>query len=323
MFQISKITISRIFNVTYATIIFLLSKVTASVKPQNQPITLTLEIASICNLKCPECPSGKGLVSRTEKFMSPNLAQSIIERHSKTTLVGILYFQGEPMLNPNWHKIAKFASQHKIYTLMSTNGTMLNKENCHKLIESKVDKLIVSVDGITQESNQKYRVGSNLESIILGIRQLAAMKKEKQTNHPKIVVQTLLTRETENQCKKIKQFARTWGANRVEFKTIQLYNHSWENIQKWLPTKPKFRRYNIKNNRIVLPNRNNKSCWRLLSNAVYTSDGNLVPCCYDKTGKHSFGEFDQNPWFSDSRKEFITNMNHRKYADICKNCTEI
>lgn len=255
--------------------------------------------------------------------MTPQLAQSIIERHASTTLVSILYFQGEPMLNPNWGEIASLASKHKIFTLMSSNGTMLTKENCVQLITAKVDKLIVSVDGLTQENYEKYRVGGNLEQIISGIQRLAETKKELRSKLPKIVVQTLLSKDTVHQQPQIMKSAKQWGANSVEFKTMQLYNQSWENIQHWLPEEKKYRRYSIANKALVLKQRKSRTCWRMLTNAVYTSDGALIPCCFDKTAHHNFGTLDSNPWQSKERNLFISKMSCKVHADICKNCTEI
>ena len=81
----------------------------------------------------------------------------------KELLYLIFYFQGEPYLNPDFLKMVKYASDKNIYTATSTNAHYLNDEAAKKTVESGLDRLIISIDGTTQEVYQQYRVGGNLE----------------------------------------------------------------------------------------------------------------------------------------------------------------
>jgi len=64
----------------------------------------------------------------------------------------IFYFQGEPYINPKFLDMVKYAHDKGIYTITSTNGHFLNKANAKKTIESGLDRMIISVDGTTQET---------------------------------------------------------------------------------------------------------------------------------------------------------------------------
>ena len=77
----------------------------------------------------------------------------------------IFYFQGEPYLNPEFLDMVKFANTKKIYTATSTNAHYLNDANARKTIESGLDRLIISIDGTTQEVYEQYRVGGKLEKL--------------------------------------------------------------------------------------------------------------------------------------------------------------
>ncbi len=366
LFSIWKsISFRRLANLCFSFVHSLFLKAGIPVWFRNKPVTITLEISSVCNLKCPECPSGKGLVRRQNPFMSLDMAKEIIDNHADRALVAILYFQGEPLLNPQWFDIVNYASQKGLFTILSTNGQLLNYANCQKMVHSGLNRLVVSADGIDQAVYDKYRVGGKLDKIVYGLACLRALKQGKErkdhakghtersrsmtsdispcfnsaqhdmlNDHkcslcdvevnilrkqklPRVVFQTLLTKDTENQRKEIKQQARYWFADKVEFKTMQVYDQSEENLAKWLPSKKRFRRKNTaqrKRKKIV--------CWRALTNAVYTSDGHLVPCCFDKLAAFSFGHLAEFAWGSERRRNFVTHLARGKVSPaICQNCT--
>jgi MoaA/NifB/PqqE/SkfB family radical SAM enzyme len=91
--------------------------------------------------------------------------------------ISFFYFQGEPYLNPEFLEMVKYASQKNIYTATSTNAHYLTDENARKTVESGLDRLIISIDGTTQEVYQQYRIGGNLEKVIEGARNIVKWKK--------------------------------------------------------------------------------------------------------------------------------------------------
>ena len=112
---------------------------------------------------------------------------------------------------------------------------------------------------------------------------------------------------------------------RLVFKTAQLYN--FENGNPLLTTIDKYARYALGEDgkyhiKSKLPNK----CLRLWSGAVINSKGDLVPCCFDKDSKHSFGNISSqsfsttwhNKKASNFRKSILEN---RKQFDMCRNCT--
>jgi len=306
----------RIVNYTHSVVNYFLLKIKVLPKFKNRPITITLELSSICNLACPECPVGMGKVKRDNQFMDFEMAKTIIDTHYKSAMVAILYFQGEPFLNPRWFDIISYAHTKRLYTLISTNAQSLSYHDCERIIESGLDLLIISADGADQTTYEKYRVGGNFSKITEALINLRTLKESRRSKTPNIVYQTLLSKHTEFDTKKIKQNALKWGTDKVVFKTMQIYDQSEENLAKWQPkTKAYQRTTQFSNNdgRIV--------CWRALTNAVYTADGTLVPCCFDKLAEYPFGTIANNTWESDRRKTFLQNLSNRNiYPDICKNC---
>ena len=89
----------------------------------------------------------------------------------------IFYFQGEPFLNTKFLELVKYAATKKIYTATSTNAHYLNDAVAKKTVESGLDRLIISIDGTTQETYESYRIGGKLEKVIEGTKNIIKWKK--------------------------------------------------------------------------------------------------------------------------------------------------
>ena len=121
------------------------------------PFSISFEPTTSCNLRCPECPSGLRAFTRPTGMLEKNFFTETIEELHNEMLYLIFYFQGEPYLNPAFLDMVSFASSKKIYTATSTNAHYLNDENARRTIESGLDRLIISIDGTTQDVYEQYR----------------------------------------------------------------------------------------------------------------------------------------------------------------------
>src|SRR5688572_13182954 len=116
------------------------------------PISISFEPTTSCNLRCPECPSGLRSFSRDTGMLEESFFQKTVEELYKDLFYLTFYFQGEPYLNPKFLDMVKYASAKNIYTATSTNAHYLSDENAKRTIESGLDRLIISIDGATQET---------------------------------------------------------------------------------------------------------------------------------------------------------------------------
>ena len=115
-------------------------------------MAMSVEPTTACNLACPECPSGlKSFTRPTGKIEVEKFRQYIGQLSKHLTYLSF-YFQGEPYLNKGFLNMVAHASGLGIYTATSTNAHFLNDENAKKTIESGLDRLIISIDGVTQAS---------------------------------------------------------------------------------------------------------------------------------------------------------------------------
>jgi radical SAM protein with 4Fe4S-binding SPASM domain len=320
------LTIAKLFNYLLINISFYLSRLTRRSKHMGMPVSISVEPTTSCNLRCPECPSGLRQFSRPQGKIVHEDFRKVIDQLSGRLMYLILYFQGEPFLNPEIFEMIKYASHKKIYTATSTNGHFLDDENAKKVVESGLDRLIISVDGIDQETYENYRKGGDLDTVLKGIGNLTKWKKKLKSSRPFIILQFLVFKTNEHQIPEIKLLAKKLQVDRLELKTAQIYNY--EDDTKLIPDNPEYSRYiKTKDNKWKLKKPIRNRCFRMWSGTVITWDGRLVPCCFDKDASHQLGTLDEHTfkeiWRSNAYNDFRQQiLSDRSKIDICGNCTE-
>ncbi|MDA3865182.1 MAG: radical SAM/SPASM domain-containing protein [Salinivirgaceae bacterium] len=291
------------------------AQLSGKVYPQ-LPYALSLELSGVCNLKCPQCPVGLGLIKRAQPFMSKEDAYKIIDEFAPFGTVLNLYFQGESLLNPNFCAITNYAAKQKVFTILSTNAAFISKNTATNLVQSGIHRIIISVDGADQQSYEKYRSGGDLETVWRSISWLMQARKSQARLRPEIIVQTLVNKYNEHDLSVIKDKALTLGADRVVFKTMQLYSDR----EVWLPKTKKFQRYKRQNQAVKI-----NRCFRAFSSMVITSDLSYVPCCFDKFANHRLNTPNQTlrqVAKTDKRRAFLSQIyKHKTGHSICENCS--
>lgn len=323
---LKKLTAKKIGNALRVFSSYHYSRITKKNKHSGLPLTLNFEPTTSCNLRCPECPSGLRSFTRPTGMLEQKAFQKTIDELSDTLVYLTFYFQGEPYLNPSFLDMVEYASEKNIYTFTSTNAHYLTDEHAKRTVESGLDKLIISIDGTTQEVYEQYRVGGKLDKVLEGTQNVLRWKKELKSQTPYVVFQFLVVKPNEHQVEDAKKMAHELGVDEIKFKTAQLYD--FENGNELMPVNEKYSRYKKEaNGKYSLKNKLLNQCWRMWSGCVITWDGLVVPCCFDKDAQHRLGDVKQSAfksiWKSDSYEQFRSSiLRSRKEIDICRNCSE-
>jgi radical SAM protein with 4Fe4S-binding SPASM domain len=312
-----KITPARFSNGLRILNSFNKSKSTGNPIINGLPVAISVEPTTSCNLRCPQCPSGLRSFTRPTGMLDKQLFEKVIDELHETLLYLTFYFQGEPYLNPEFLNMVRYASDKNIYTSTSTNAHYLDNKNAKNTVFSGLNKLIISIDGTTQESFEKYRIGGKLDKVLEGINNLIKWKKELKSASPFIVIQFIVFRHNEHEINEIKKIAKQLGVH-LQIKTAQVYDDPGNN--EILPLNPKYQRYQ-NNNKLL------NECWKMWHSCVITWDGKIVPCCFDKDAKHQLGDINQTSfkevWQSDPYKNFRASLlRSRDEIEICTNCSE-
>jgi radical SAM protein with 4Fe4S-binding SPASM domain len=321
-----KLNPARMANAAGVLASYQYSRLTGKPSHWAMPISIAIEPTTSCNLRCPECPSGLRSFTRPTGMLQAELFKKTIDELANTLSYLTFYFQGEPYLHPQFLELVQYAASRKIYTATSTNAHYLTDEMARRTIESGLDRLIISIDGTTQEAYESYRIGGKLDKVIEGARNIVRWKKELKSITPFVVFQFLVVKPNEHQIDAVYKLAREIGIDHVALKTAQIYDY--KNGSELIPTMDKYSRYHKQaNGTYSLKNELLSHCWKMWQSCVITWDGKVVPCCFDKDAHYIMGDLQYQSfkeiWQSEKYNSFrATLLRSRSEIEMCKNCTE-
>jgi radical SAM protein with 4Fe4S-binding SPASM domain len=323
---ISTFRLTRFYNLILLRLSFFISKRIGISIHRGLPMGISIEPTTSCNLRCPECPSGLRTFSRPTGMLQNSDFSRFLHQFGKKLWSINFYFQGEPFLNKELLEMVGTAVSKGIYTATSTNAHYFNDELAIKTVESGLHRLIVSLDGTTQETYSQYRIGGNLEKVIDGTRRVIAAKKAARSRTPHVIFQFLVVKPNEHQTLDALELAKELGVDEVRFKTAQVYEY--ENGNPLIPDQEKYSRYRKgSDGKWKLKNKLDNECWRMWQGCVVTWDGSIVPCCFDKDAQHKLGSLKHQSinqiWNSSAYQNFrLAILKDRSAIDICRNCSE-
>ena len=321
-----RLSFRKVVNALLVKLSFYLSRLIRKNITWGMPYAFSVEPTTSCNLRCPECPSGLRSFTRPTGSIEKNNFDSIITQYKKYGIYLNLYFQGEPYLNKSFLELVRIASLNNIFTSTSTNAHYLTPEKAEETVKSGLSKLIISIDGTTQETYEQYRVGGSLDKVKEGTKNMVEARKKLGMTTPHLVFQFLVVKPNEHQIDEIKELAKEYEVDEVTLKTAQIYDY--ENGNPLIPKNEKFSRYiKKKDGTYQLKHELKDECWRMWHSNVVTWNGNVVPCCFDKDAKYVMGNVLKSPlkeiWKGNKYQNFRKQLwKNRETIDICQNCTE-
>lgn len=323
---LSKTTLARGVNGAKIATSYYRSRLLQSATVWGLPISISIEPTTSCNLRCPECPSGLRSFTRPTGMLDKSIFESSIDQLSNTLSYLTFYFQGEPYLNPQFLTMVNYASSKGIYTATSTNAHYLKDETARQTVESGLDRLIISIDGTSQDTYQAYRIGGDLTKVIEGTKNVIEWKRKLKSKTPHIIFQFLVVKPNEHQIPQVYKIANEIGVDEVKLKTAQIYDY--QNGSDLIPVQDKYSRYKKQaDGSYAIKNALDDHCWKMWHSCVITWDGKVVPCCFDKDAHFVLGDLNKNSfheiWFGEKYNQFRASLlRSRSEIEICKNCTE-
>lgn len=324
---LGKLSFSRVWNAFKVISSYYITRITRKPVQWGIPVSVSFEPTTHCNLRCPECPSGLRAFSRPTGLLDGNFFKKTIDEIHEKLLYLIFYFQGEPYLNPEFLDMVSYASEKKIYTATSTNAHYLTDDAAKKTVLSGLDRLIISIDGTTQEVYEQYRVGGNLEKVLEGTRNMVKWKRKLNSKKPFLIFQFLVVKPNEHQISEVKALAKEIGVDQVRLKTAQVYDYETD-PNRLIPENAAYSRYIRNPDGTYRPkNQLANHCWKLWHANVITWDGLVVPCCFDKDASYRMGDLKTNTfeeiWHNPAYRKFRAGLiSGRSQNEICANCSE-
>ncbi len=323
---LSKLTLRRLFNWVLNKASYMISLILRRSLMFSYPLSLSIEPTNFCNLRCPQCPSGLKTLSRSRGYMDSELYKKLIDEVSEETIYLMLYFQGEPFMHSELVRFIIYAHEKGMYVMTSTNAHFINADNAEAIVKSGLDKLIISMDGVTDDVYRIYRQGGDIEKVKNAVKSIAFEKERQRKKTPIVELQYLVLSHNEHQMAEAKYLKKALGADKLTFKTAQIYDVNANSTL--LPKQKAYSRYKLnKAGQYELKNRKQFGCYKMWQSAVITWKGDVVPCCYDKDALHDMGNIRERSlkdiWKSEKYKTFRnTVLSKRTDIEMCNMCDE-
>jgi radical SAM protein with 4Fe4S-binding SPASM domain len=296
------------------------------------PHILHVGVTTLCNLRCPGCPTGTKALGRKGEHLDFDLYRRVVDELRSTLMFMLFWDWGEPLMHPRLADMIAHAKQSQIKTVISTSGTIFNsQDHIDRLVAARPDVVIVCIDGATQETYSTYRVGGKLSDAMATLERLADAKQRQQSVYPLIEFRSLATKYTESQMPQLLAMAEDVGADVFSVKTLRPYDYRGRDIdQELAPLSENLARYVYEGD--GQRDRANRApayggpltCGKPLYAPTLNSDGQIAFCSYSKSDAEKFGDVSQrsfrrlwqSPQAAAKRHEFLA----KNGADPCRTC---
>lgn len=245
-----------------------------SLKKSTFPKILVVETSSYCNLKCILCPQGS--LKREKGIMDMEIFKKIVDEvsfESPSTSLWVA-LMGEPLMYSD--KLIKMIRYAKIKGVeevnLNTNGLLLNSTISQGLIEARLDKILISIDGFKPSTYESIRVGGNYDVLMRSIGYLLEMNNV-YGNPLEIIAQFIVMEENESEVEAFKKFWLEQGVT-VKIRPKLSWGHAIES----------------KNLSLTQNDRSYPCPWLIRTASIHWS-GKFGQCDADFEGNYSPGDF--------------------------------
>jgi len=257
------------------------------------PYRYTIDPTNTCNLRCPLCPTGLGILKRERGLIALGDFHRLIDQIAPWSYLLELYNWGESFLHPQIFDIISYAHERRMVVRLSSNLNRLNEEMALKTVRAGLDAIYVSVDGATEESYQSYRRRGKLETVLRNLQFLVDAKRSCHADNPMIIVRLLVNRHNEHEVSAVRERALSIGAD--IFTTGYMFVDTTDPAQRaeWLPDDVRNSAYPSTGDGHDIENI--WHCSDLWESMTINWDGGVSPCCWTHDQQNDFANALEQP----------------------------
>jgi len=302
------------------------------------PNYIQIEPTLRCNLDCTFCSSD--IRGRTDKNMTLEEFKKILSQFPMLDSIN-LQGVGEPLLNPEFFEMIKYAKTKNIWVYSITNATFVNEKMAQKIIESGIDVLGISLDGVKKETYESARINGKFEQVIKNIKILTDTIKKANSSHPEVLITVVANTNNISELPDLIKLAKELGVKKVNIQNMHYWGHNeiLETIfsAESLVTQQQPMQKTAKDIfnecrtigkeigvKVILPNE--KECFFPWTTTYISVEGYVTPCCIGASDPRiiNFGNILEKPfaeiWNSQRYQQFRNGLRDHEPHHICENC---
>ncbi len=286
------------------------------------PRIIELEITNHCNFQCIMCKTGTGTAKRERGYMTDEIYDKLIWEVKGKKIAFKFVGQGEPTLHPRFMEYIKKAKENGIICHLTTNGSMFDEKFMEQLVESKIDSVKFSFQGVNQEGYMALRGKSDFDKLLEKIGRLYEIRGEKE--YPYITIATSVTNEKKEEIEEFKKRCDAIcdnleiGITTLEFIDLSMVKkkETYELLKKMKEDQDnKKRRY--------------KCCHQVFDVITLHWNGNINACCADNDDVMVLGNLADSSirecWNGEKEQNYrkILAKNEYEKLPLCKDCYDV
>lgn len=217
-----------------------------------------------------------------------------------------------------------YAHEKGLRTQLASNLNQFNQDMAQAVVESHLDLLRVSCYGASQQTAEKYQVGTDFDKVMNNIRSILEEKRARRRKNPVVQWRFAITRYNEHELPKAKRMVKEVGIDRLELinlggdtseQVLLEGEQEFETVKEWLPSDERYSGYDYahKKRKVTLEN----TCSSLWARGTINWNGSVSACCASWYEEYDFGNVLQGGF-----KEIWNNEKYRAARKIVARNTE-
>lgn len=199
-----------------------------------KPLYVGFSVGTLCNFKCKQCDLWR-VKTEPRKYLKTNQIKKLLRQLRewlgpfRLTLTG-----AEPFLRKDILEIIKFACQNDIYTVLTTNGWLVDEKLAKETVASGLDVFNVSLDGIKPSTHDSLRGKKGAyQRAIRALRLVKAVRRNKKT--PILYINTIIMEPNVDELIGLAKLGKKEGIDSIRFQALESkqlfgdndYNPGW------------------------------------------------------------------------------------------------
>ena len=232
------------------------------------PKRINIQTQAGCNARCVFCPSHQVSGKIPMGKMDWSLFKKIVDECAMHDMDRINPFsQNEPLIDKEIAQRVAYIKEKcgdRVTSLVISNGSLLTEQLMHSFIDVGLDRIKISLQGLTSDSYEQVMVGLKHAVTYANVERAINILKSRKAKKPKLTVTTVTTGVNESEIRKWKRYWRRQG--------VKATASPCENRGGNIASSKKLYPYGL------VPN---LGCKRPHHEAVVVYNGDVLLCCVD------------------------------------------
>jgi MoaA/NifB/PqqE/SkfB family radical SAM enzyme len=186
-------------------------------------LTLRLDLINKCNLRCVMCHYSREEVSRRPaRSLSLDDFKRIFGAIEPRVRDVVLSCSDEPLMSKYFADVLRYlaANAPECRIMFCTNATLMARPARRAILESRVERVLLSIDGVTKSMFESIRVGAPFERVVGNIKALAALKQKHQLARPELVIDFVMMARNLHHAPAMLRAAHAIGVGTLDFRHV-------------------------------------------------------------------------------------------------------